>query len=405
MTAEMVNATGHCIEILAAIFSGIVAFLYLGPVLCTLAGTMASAVRSVILQHFARGGELQPGRDPDFGDIALKESNQDKAGKIVGLIMGVGLLFGFIGLGSRGAAMEASLYRSLQWFCILSIVHVLGNVKAVLQLRIPPVQLEKEVLSRPVAVEGVRGSDDTPFLKRMFLPKGYPRTVVESYNRFRWYTLANSVLAYPMQTVTSMLFWQNVYGVGNASMTPFRAVMIDIFMSSVDSVVGLLAGLPVVTQGLDYSRKVWFLRAAVIDKIADILQLSASLAGPGLFFPLIVASRFCYAFASTSSSRVNGALPNALMRKESAERKEIELIHVNVTTTNQDRLVRFPSGILSIAFLYYITFTGWQPCLEAQLSCYFALQLLSFCCQLGRYNSLPPLTGQSVADDMKRPLL
>lgn len=44
---------------------------------CLVAGTMSGAVRAVILQHFARGGRLPPGKDPDFGDISLKESNQD----------------------------------------------------------------------------------------------------------------------------------------------------------------------------------------------------------------------------------------------------------------------------------------------------------------------------------------
>ena len=92
--------------------------------LCMVAGTMSGAVRSVILQHFAKGGTLPPGpggrgeevgrqvgrerfqtswrqaltkyslngdgfspalveaslpgKEPDFGDISLKESNQDR---------------------------------------------------------------------------------------------------------------------------------------------------------------------------------------------------------------------------------------------------------------------------------------------------------------------------------------
>ena len=32
MSSEMVNAVGHCVEILAAIFTQITSFLYLGPV-------------------------------------------------------------------------------------------------------------------------------------------------------------------------------------------------------------------------------------------------------------------------------------------------------------------------------------------------------------------------------------
>ena len=39
-----------------------------------------------------------------------------------------------------------------------------------------------------------------------------------------------------------MLFWGNVYGVGNVKSSPFTAVLTDIFMTTVDCVVGLLAG-------------------------------------------------------------------------------------------------------------------------------------------------------------------
>ena len=40
----------------------------------------------------------------------------------------------------------------------------------------------------------------------------------------------------------SMLFWGNVYGVGNAKSSPVSAVLTDIFMTTVDCVVGLVAG-------------------------------------------------------------------------------------------------------------------------------------------------------------------
>ena len=42
--------------------------------------------------------------------------------------------------------------------------------------------------------------------------------------------------------VMSMLFWGNVYGVGNAKSSPVSAVLTDIFMTTVDCVVGLVAG-------------------------------------------------------------------------------------------------------------------------------------------------------------------
>ena len=48
-----------------------------------------------------------------------------------------------------------------------------------------------------------------------------------------------------------MLFWGNVYGVGNAKSSPVSAVMTDIFMTTVDCVVGLVAGDLRVDMGSD----------------------------------------------------------------------------------------------------------------------------------------------------------
>ena len=48
---------------------------------------------------------------------------QDKAGKIVGLLVGVLLLFCFIGIGT-GTSEASSLRSSLHWFLLLSVVHL-----------------------------------------------------------------------------------------------------------------------------------------------------------------------------------------------------------------------------------------------------------------------------------------
>ncbi|CAK9003288.1 Titin (Connectin), partial [Durusdinium trenchii] len=248
---EVINAVGHFIEILAAIFTQVVSFLYLGPALCLIAGTMSGAVRSVILQHFAKGGTLPPGKDPDFGDISLKESNQDKAGKIVGLCVGVALLLGFIGIGSGVKAEATSLERSLEWFLVLTIVHLLGNIQAVRQLEIAQDQ--------SAAGDKIRNDHERKhILWEMFLPKGYPHTVVDSYTSFRAWSLLNVIIGYPKQIVTSMLFWGNVYGVGNSGSSPVTAVLIDIFMATVDCVVGLLSGLPIMAKLFNYSDKKWY---------------------------------------------------------------------------------------------------------------------------------------------------
>ena len=57
------------------------------------------------------------------------------------------------------------------------------------------------------------------------------------------YDLRKKNIVWDVQAeVTSMLFWGNVYGVGNVKSSPFTAVLTDIFMTTVDCVVGLLAG-------------------------------------------------------------------------------------------------------------------------------------------------------------------
>lgn len=55
------------------------------------------------------------------------------------------------------------------------------------------------------------------------------------------------LIVYPKQVVINMLFWGQVYGVGNAQSSPVTAVLIDIFMTTIDCVMGLLLGLPAVS--------------------------------------------------------------------------------------------------------------------------------------------------------------
>ena len=71
---------------------------------------MGGAVRAVILQHFAEGGGAASWR-PDYGDLALKESNQDKGGKLVGLALGL-MLLRMIGAQAGRAAWRPRRSRS-----------------------------------------------------------------------------------------------------------------------------------------------------------------------------------------------------------------------------------------------------------------------------------------------------
>jgi len=406
MQSEVLNACGHFLEIMAALFSGAVALLYAGPLVCKLSGTMSGAVRSVILQHFARDGQLPPGRDPDYGDISLKESNQDKAGKVVGLVIGVGIL-AHIGMGTTQAEQDHALIRSVQVFALLSVVHILGNLLTVLQLDIPP-RVKKEELQQAAPKEYPSEASE-PFLRRMFLPKGYPHTVVECYTRYRYWSLLGTLTNYPKQVVTSMLFWSKIYGVGNAASSPSQAVITNIFMMSVECIIGLAAGLPILTQCLDYGKRVWFLRSAFIGKIAELLMIVSAFC-PGIwFYVMVVLAKSLSAFAGTSGSRIGGAVAPAMMRRSSAERGEIELIHISVSGTNQDRLLALPMGVLSTGILFAITNAGVQPSFGSQLACYLALQVVALVSIYGRYRNLPPVPCDddlaTQRDPAKAPLL
>lgn len=94
----------------------------------------------------------------------------------------------------------------------------------------------------------------------------------------------------------------------------------------------------------------------MLGRCSEFVQLAAALAPSRCFFPIIVPrprhssslvgqssaglgrglgvrrpaqvlARSLAAFSGTSGSRVGGAIPPAFMRKEKADRKEIELIH------------------------------------------------------------------------------
>ena len=95
------------------------------------------------------------------------------------------------------------------------------------------------------------------FMRAMLLPPGYPNSVADSYARYRSWSLLSSLIAYPKAVLMSMAFWGRVYGVGNSNTTPLSAVVIDIFLISVDAVAGLAAGMPALASRLDYSNSAW----------------------------------------------------------------------------------------------------------------------------------------------------
>mmetsp|Transcript_82546 Transcript_82546/g.164596 ORF Transcript_82546/g.164596 Transcript_82546/m.164596 type:complete len:257 (-) Transcript_82546:1588-2358(-) len=89
-----------------------------------------------------------------------------------------------------------------------------------------------------------------PFWRQMFLPPGYPHTMVESYASYQLWARLETAIGWPRDVVLQMITWQHLYGVGDASATPASAVYVDIFMQSVATSVALLSGLPLVSRAL-----------------------------------------------------------------------------------------------------------------------------------------------------------
>ncbi|CAK9072978.1 unnamed protein product [Durusdinium trenchii] len=67
----------------------------------------------------------------------------------------------------------------------------------------------------------------------------------------------------------------------------------------------------------------------------------------------------------------------------------------------KDKAISLPSGMLSIAFLYYMVFSQWQPNLTLQVLTFCFLQAISFMSLYGCYMNMPLLPG----DRLGTPLL
>lgn len=371
--------------------------LYSGPVVIALGGTMGGAVRSVILQHFAEGGIAAP---PDYGDISLKESNQDKAGKVIGLAIGFAILSRYLSISGDGEGEAQMLWL----FAVLGLTHICGNFVCTLQLRMPPATPS---ITQPMSPthpldrsEAQSRSDGHSTLRRMFLPPGYPRSMVEQYTIYQAFARLETAIATPRNLVSMLVRWQYVYGVGDSSKTAVGAVQIDIFAQSVACVTALVSGLPLADKACNYSRPVWKLRAAMLGQVASVMQLVAAAfyaARPKVFFPLLALSQVIGAFASTSASRVNGAIPNALI----LDKEKVKLIDVKVSDANQQLVVQMASGVLCIGFL--MLHTERAPRIGALLFTFAALQVVTIVSAVGVYLHMPAIetgvTGERVASE------
>ena len=80
----------------------------------------------MILQHFAEGGRSaleKKERLPDYGDISLKDSNQDKGGKVFGLLIGAAILARLMARpeAAKLCLEQAGLALLICWNCKLSL--------------------------------------------------------------------------------------------------------------------------------------------------------------------------------------------------------------------------------------------------------------------------------------------
>lgn len=374
LLSEILNAIGHFMEILASILTHTAVLLYGGPMVVNVSGAMGGATRAKIMQHFAKEG--------NNGDVSLKESNQDKGGKIVGVIIGVILLF-FLASGS--ADENSILIRSLIMFCCLTVLHIFGNIKAVKALQIPQTK-EPPTSSTSTTAKpgGVRA-----FMEAMFLPPGYwEGSVAESYTRYRCWTALQQLTVYPESVVINMVFWSAVYGVGDPHSSPLKAVLIDIFQVTVSAVVGLISGLPAITRRADYSKKVWKLRSGILATIGGMTRFLAALipsqlGQPDLFYPFIVVSVCISAFAGAS-----GTMTNADIQKNWSRSDRVGLVDINVTSSNQQLVVKLSSAALCVAYLYGPGSTYNMP-IQVNLMVYFIISGINMICVYGQFRNMP----------------
>ena len=372
MLSGVLDAAGHLLEVLASIIASAV-LPYAGPVVCTIGGTLGGAVRAVILQHFAEGGTAASWR-PDYGDLALKESNQDKGGKLVGLALGL-MLLRMIGAQAGRPASEADSL-ALVCFAALSVVHVAGNAAAVQQLRL-----------QPAAAPATPAAAPSSSWRRMFLPPGYPDSVSPEYRAYRLCAVARTLLGRPTALVSSLFTWSWVYGVGDASRTPEQAVRIDIFLQAVAAVTALAAGFPLFTRAFDYTQPRWKLLSALLAAAAGVLRFGASFVAhrPILFFSTAAAAQAVAAFAGTAGAKVNGLIAPAFIKNRAA----VQLVDIKVADTNQAAAVDVVATLLCLAVLRRLA--AAPPETSALLAAYAALQALDVAAAVGLYHYMPPL--------------
>lgn len=361
LSSECLKAAGHAQEIAAAAIPSITALLYSGPIFMQVAGSMGGASRSVIMSHFARAN--------NNGDVSLKESNQDAGGKIAGLFFGIGVLV-WMGSGSGAAT------RGMAAFATLTVVHVACNIAAVMTLEFPPPRAAVPAGHPSQAAEtspSKTGGCCHPFVRcisALILPPGYPHSVAPTYGRYAACQALCDLTIYPKALVTQLYFWSNVYGVGRADKTPQFAVILSIFMMSVDCVAGLISGVPSMAEKFYEDPKAWRFRGTLFGQVAgETLNLAAAMLPSQYFFPVIVVSSSLRAFGGLARKVVD-----ATIAKNWSRSPMVELVHVNVAARNQSLLAQLSTAVFSLAYVSRVARLGETPSTTTLVSLYTLLQ-------------------------------
>ena len=218
---------------------------------------MGGAVRAVILQHFAEGGTAASWR-PDYGDLALKESNQDKGGKLVGLALGLMLLrmIGARPARFRGETLALVCFAASRWCtspetpppsnnCACSRRQHRRRRRRRRRRRGAACSCHRAI---PTACRpSTARTDCAPWHARCHRPRSSARC-----SRGHGST-ASAILR-----------------------TPEQAVRIDIFLQAVAAVTALAAGFPLFTRAFDYTQPRWKLLSALLAAAAGVLRFGAS---------------------------------------------------------------------------------------------------------------------------------
>ena len=337
----LMEALEHLVEILAglafvlqgrAIFATpAVLILYCNPIISALRVPTWDASRNVILQHFTDGHQLGPDYTPLFGDITMKETNQDKGGKLIGLLVGVLMLQTGIGIHLDSPdAIQQAITTGLVVYLLLSLVHIVPLYVSVQQLALKDEDAASTTtdteatdatkgptLSIPALGRRASTLEAANWFKQLLLPPGYPASLQPVYSSYRMWQLLQQLLDGPKNILLSIMEWEAVYGVGLVGATPLGAVQIGLYKTCVNALVGLIVGLPAVRSYFNFKDKRWKLWSDLIHLIPGlVLFIAAARFGTRrvVLIGLITLAEIIGAFASAAGARINGSITPAMSK-------------------------------------------------------------------------------------------